>query len=205
MKLFLASSLDKTISLFGKLFPAGGKKVLFVSNAADLFDDKWWIELDRKAFVRLGYALTEKDLKNLDSDEFAKTLESVDIIHFCGGSVLYLLSLLKQKQFLPILKQAIQTEEVIYTGTSAGSIIVSKDVSLYEFDEEEASLNKNFKDFGGMALVNFLIIPHCNNPEYIESNVQLMEHIPDCQSPVIMLRDNQAVLVHDADIKFVSV
>lgn len=65
MKLFLASSLNKTISPFNKLFPTSKKKVLFISNAADLFDDKWWIELDRKAFVSLGYELIEKDLKNI--------------------------------------------------------------------------------------------------------------------------------------------
>lgn len=103
------------------------------------------------------------------------------------------------------MKAAIQTEQVIYTGTSAGSIIVSKDVSLYAFDEGEAGLNQNITDFKGMALIDFLIIPHCNQPEYVQSNIQLMQHIPDCQSPVILLRDNQAILVNDGAIKFVAV
>ncbi len=49
MKLFLASSLDKTFPLLLQKFSKSPKesKVIFVANAADPFDDKWWIELDK--------------------------------------------------------------------------------------------------------------------------------------------------------------
>ena len=52
MKLFLASSLDKTMPLLFERMakPAGETKVLFVANAGDPFQEQPWIVNDREAF-----------------------------------------------------------------------------------------------------------------------------------------------------------
>ena len=53
MKLFLASSLDKTLPLFEPLLVPATKepsnlKVIFIANAADPYQEKWWIDLIEK-------------------------------------------------------------------------------------------------------------------------------------------------------------
>jgi len=95
MKLFLASSLDKTISLFMKKLPNVSKrrKVLFVANASDSYGgDKWWVESDRKAFSENGFDLSEIDLRNISKDNLTLQLKNADILHICGGSVFFICS-----------------------------------------------------------------------------------------------------------------
>ncbi|OHA45286.1 MAG: hypothetical protein A3G59_01815 [Candidatus Taylorbacteria bacterium RIFCSPLOWO2_12_FULL_47_20] len=85
MKLFLASSLDKTVPLILKAFGQSirGGKVVFVANAADNYKgDKGWVESDRKAFESLGCKIENMDLREIDQGQFRDTLKGADIIHY---------------------------------------------------------------------------------------------------------------------------
>src|SRR3989338_4328649 len=117
MKLFLASSLDKTLSLLlPKLAkPIEETKVLFVANAADPYKDKWWEDLDRKAFAKAGFQLTAIELGKVSDSEFTQYIAKADILHICGGSVFYLLSLLKQKGFDRVIIDSVRNSKILYT------------------------------------------------------------------------------------------
>ena len=208
MKLFLASSLDKTLSLLlPKLAkPIEETKVLFVANAADPYKDKWWVDLDRNAFAKAGFQLTAIDLGKVSDSEFTQYIAKADILHICGGSVFYLLSLLKQKGFDRVIIDSVRNSKILYTGTSAGSIICAPSVWLYLFDAEEAKFAEGMEDHSGFGLVNFLIIPHCENPRFTESNKNMIvEHLPKHSNPVLLLYDSQAVWIEDEKLELVSV
>lgn len=206
MKLFLASSLDQTISELNKESPLKDKRVLFITNAADNQTDTWWVDLDRKAFEELGGKIVDIDLRKTTKEEFSKILEEVDLVHVCGGSVLYLISLLRKNDLEEILKKAILENKIFYTGTSAGSMIVSKDVTLVQYDEEEAPFIKDMNgDFSGLGLVDFYINPHSQNPIFTEANIETMKHLQGNKSPLIFLNDNQAVLIKDDWFKIISI
>lgn len=206
MKLFLASSLDETISLLGPRLnkPVKDNRVLFVANAADLLDNPWWVDLDRKKFLDAGYKIIEIDLRKLSQEEFAKSLENSDMVHICGGSVFYLLSVLKKKQFGNAIAKAVRDNKIIYTGTSAGSIVVSKSNEIYKHDPDEVKFVDKVSDFSGLGLVDFVIVPHCGKTDFVEANKVVVEHLPEFPYPMIFLQDNQAVYVNDGKLEILS-
>ena len=85
MKLFLASSLDRTVNLLSKKLSKSvkGKRVIFIDNAADNYKgDRWWIKSDKDAFVKIGCNIVEVDIRQISKKDFKLELEKSDIIHF---------------------------------------------------------------------------------------------------------------------------
>lgn len=208
MKLFLASSFDKTALLLPKKlgFSLTDKKVLFISNASDNHvGDRWWVKIDRDAFISLGCQITDLDLREISKEDFSDILSTADIIHFCGGSVLHLLLVLQQKDVVSIIAEAVSKGKIIYTGTSAGSMIVSKDITLAKYDDEEAPFIDKVNNLSGFGLVSFMILPHSNNLGFIESNKKTISHTPENNTPLIVINDNQAVYVEDEKFEILNI
>ena len=206
MKLFLASSLDKTMPLLFERMekPSRGIEVLFVENAAEPYDDKWWVALDREAFSKYGCQITDIDLKSISKDELIQHIEHADILHICGGNLFYLLSLIEQRGIDQAIVQSVRDNKILYTGTSAGSIIAAQSVDLYVHDEEGLKYAEDRTDFSGLGLVNFLIIPHIGNPKFSEHTKNMVGHLSKNSQPVLMLNDSQAVWVEDDKFEIVS-
>ncbi len=209
MKLFLASSFDQTASLLKKKLnnKVKGKKVIFIANASDTHKgDTWWVRIDREAFIKLGCKTIDVDLRSVSKTDFDKLLKTSDIVHFCGGSVLYLINLLKEKGFDKLVIDLVKKGKIIYTGTSAGSMIPAKDLKLSYYDPEEKEYIdvEKMKDFSGLGLVNFLIIPHTNNKDFTKGNVEMVKFLPKFSQPLIFIYDNQAVWVEDDKFEILS-
>ena len=206
MKLFLASSLDETLHLLSPRLdkPVDENKVIFIANAADPCNEHWWVDLDRKKFLDAGYKIIEIDLRNVSLEEFNKNLKNADIIHFCGGSVFYLQLLLKRGGFDDAIIKAVKGNQIIYTGTSAGSIIVSKSTGIYKYDPEEMKFLDKAYDFSGLGLVDFLIVPHCGKADFIEANKAVVEHLLEFPYPLIFLHDNHVVYVENEKLEILS-
>lgn len=209
MKLFLASSFVETAKLLKtKLGKIKDKKVVFIANAADNDKgDKWWVRYDRNAFIKLGCKTTDVDLRNIDKKDFIKLLDESDIIHFCGGSVIYLICLIKEKGFAKLITDYVKKGKLVYTGTSAGSMIVADDLTIDSYDPDEKEFVDRMKDNSGLGLVNFLIIPHTNSKDFAKGNAKMVTELPemDTHQSLIFIYDNQAVWVEDGKMEIVSV
>lgn len=208
MKLFLASSFDKTAELLkGRIKGLKGKKVIFIANAADNdVGDKWWVKSDRDAFSKFGSKITDVDLRDINKEDFTKLLRESDIIHFCGGSVIYLICLIKERGFDKLIVEYVKKDKIIYTGTSAGSMIVANDLTIDAYDPDEKEFVDRMKDNSGLSLVNFLIIPHTNSKDFAKGNSKMVSELPEiesCQS-LIFIYDNQAVWVEDNKFEILS-
>lgn len=205
MKLFLASSADKTIHLLKEVFPDAGSKVLFIPNAADPYEHKFWVALDRDAFTKIGYDVTEIDLASTDSHTFKRLLEENNILHICGGSVSYLGWLLKRSGVSDAIVDAIRTDKIVYTGTSAGSMIVSEDLAMFSYDDKE---EKEFVDKGfnkkGLGLIPWTIAPHSNSKEFAASHKRVIDELVTNPTAVVLLHDNQAMWVDNGTARFLN-
>jgi peptidase E len=136
MHLFLASAFDKTISKFlevSKIDPSKSK-VAFVADASDVYEseDKWWVENDRKAFVDAGFAVEDVKLEHL-----ASVIDQFDILHLCGGSTLYLAYLMHKHNLIEFIREQVLSGKIIFTGTSAGSMVAAPSVALEKFYDPE--------------------------------------------------------------------
>ena len=206
MKLFLASSLDKTLHRLKEVAPDVGKKVLFVANAADPYVatmDLFWIRLDREVFQKEGYQLEEIDLRTSTPEEFDTKIKESDILHIAGGGVYYLIELLKSGGFDKIIIERVKDGSVVYTATSAGSIIASETLATFAPDKEETVMMRDSLNKVGLGLINFVIVPHNDNPVWgsNEAMVTAMQNNPEA---LFFLRDNQAVWVDDGGARLVS-
>ncbi|HEY4496001.1 MAG TPA: Type 1 glutamine amidotransferase-like domain-containing protein [Candidatus Paceibacterota bacterium] len=207
MKLFLASA-NNSLSLIAKRLPKKGKgvKVLFIANASDNYSgDRWWIEADRNAFKKIGCEIIEVDLRKTNEKGFVNLLKTAQVIHFCGGSVLYLTSLIRERKLEKSLIKNVKQGKIVYSGTSAGSMITSSDLRLSSYDDEDKEYAEKMKDFSGLGLVNFLIIPHTNNKDFVKSNIQMVEHLSENLQPLIFINDNQVVWVENDNFSILSV
>jgi len=205
MKLFLASSADKTIHLLKKISPETGTRVLFIANAADPYDDQFWVEWDRVAFKKAGYQLTEVDLRKTDSKSFKQLLSDSDVLHVCGGSVSYLGLLLTDTGIAKVITEAIKNEQIVYTATSAGAMIVSEDLAMFSYDDEEKSeyIKRGFNK-KGLGLVPWTIAPHSNQADFVESHKHVVDELLTNPTAVLLLHDNQAIWVENDAVKFVQ-
>ena len=207
MKLLL-SSTSTGLSLLAKKLPRKGKgmKVLFSENAADAIPGKhFWVKNDRKAFEKLGCKVLEIDLRKVSKNDFAGLLKEADIIHFCGGSPMCLLALLETKGFATLLAKNVRAGKLIYTGTSAGSMISAKSVKLLTFDPDESQFVRQMKGSVGLGLTDFQFLPHSNQKDFISFAKSLIGHLPEHKQSVIFINDDQAVWVEGERFEILQV
>lgn len=205
MKLFLASSADKTIHLLKEKVPDIGNNVLFIANAGDPYEDQWWIDWDRAKFKELGYNLNEIDLRETTPEEFEQQLQASDIVHMCGGSVYYIMGLIFEKKLEDVLTKAIKDENIIYTGTSAGSIIVSDSIKAFSYDSDETEYLKTVPNDNGLSLLNFSIVPHNNNQDSIPGHRKMVDEMPNDPTALFYIQDKQALWIEDKEITLLEV
>ena len=203
-RLFLASEIASVLVKLPKLanFLPENTKVLFVENAAVPYgnpNELSWVKNDREAFLKMGFEVEILDILSFKSEQEIETkLSSFEIIHFCGGNTLYLNYLIHKTRLYSILKEKVTNGKIIYTGTSAGSMVASPDLyeiknSLLEEIDSKYIEGIERKDYIGLNLVPFLIIPHTNNPDFIPDNIQTIQNLPKYKHPLITLADGQAV------------
>jgi dipeptidase E len=195
MRMFLASLLADTVDLLIKKCHVNKLRVLFIANPADPFKNKYWVNKDRKAFLSKGFQVEDIDLREVSSAEFKKILKRFDILHICGGSAIYILKLLKDKKMLKVIKNALENNQIIYTGTSAGSMIMAPNISFCsdDEDEQEAGMVGKLKDFNAIGLSPFYIMCHAQEKDYIPSTKRNMDKLPRNKLPILFLNDNMAL------------
>jgi peptidase E len=208
MKAFLASAADKTLHLLAPSAKIDPRKtrVAFIANPSDLYTkEKWWVEADRKKFQELGYSVTELDLRKSTKASLVGELEPFDIIHVCGGNVLYFISLLQEKDMVDVIRNAVVKSGKIYTGTSAGSMILAPSVELEKYSSESMpEIVGKLKNFKGLNLVDFLIVPHSENPDFIPDTTEYIKHMHEQTIPLLFVYDSQAVWVEDDVMKILN-
>ncbi len=206
MKLFLTSSADKTLPLLKGLVPNVGTEVLFVANASDPYDrEHWWVELDRQVFKKLGFNIHEVDVRNITPQVFERMLRESDVLHVCGGSVYYIMALLREQKLDESIIQAIRDDIVVYSGTSAGSVIVSNNLRPVSYDSEEAEQVAKVPGHNGLGIIDFTILPHANNPDFGKEWTKAVTQLPADNTALFFLHDNQALWVEDGGMRLLSI
>lgn len=215
-KLLLASSADKVLHKLSGLAKIEPKqtKVAFVQNAAlpeGNPDEMFWVQNDRRAFEGLGYSLEIVDITKFSSpDELRQKLEEFQLLHVCGGNTLYINYLFHQTGLTEVCRELVNEDKLIYTGTSAGSIIASPDLFVMKDVVREGADPKFFEgiereDYYGLNLVPFFIIPHVNSEDWIPENIKVVQLIPKYPHPLLFLHDNQAVWAENGKFEIVEV
>ncbi len=195
-RLYLTSvRIDKLIDLL----PSKPEelKVAYIPTAADPYEDKWFIEADRKNLKELGFKFTEVDLKNQTEEKLFETLKTFDIIFISGGNTFYLLEKVRESGFDKIIGKLLDSG-VIYVGASAGATLVGPDIApVAALDDPSKAKLENTN---GLSLVDFVILPHYGKEKYLSRYQGIIDEYKD-KFELKTLTDEQAVWVEDGSVR----
>ncbi len=206
-KLYLASSIDLTAKSIAKDIGKNPKslRLVFISTGAEVEKgDLDWLDRDRNGLINAGFDLFEYTITDKSPKEIEKDLKEVDIVHVNGGNCFYLLLQARKSGFDKWIKKAIAGGK-IYCGSSAGSIIASPDIEIAKRLETK-TYKRELKTFGGLGLVDFIILPHWGNKSF--KDLYLKGRLDIAYKPenkIILLNDWQYVRVENEMYQIVEV
>ena len=161
MKLFLAAEIKNPVAIEKLRQFVGGfesKKILYIPTAANGEAMGLWKAGGSYAMAQsLNASLTVLELETTTEEQLIEELKDIDILWIAGGMSAYLLYWIRRRK-LDVLLPELLSRGVIYVGSSAGSMVCSRTLSVAEWffgaPETGASL------IPGLGLIDFAIYPH---------------------------------------------
>ena len=208
MKLFLSSQdlgnfAEDLRELVGK-----NRKTLVITNAQDYKDPAVKAERVAKKLQILeqaGFQAQELDLREYfakDPDELKTFVTDYNpgLVHAIGGNVFLLATALVISGMDNILHQRLEEDITVYSGHSAGAMVATHDIEVYERDElrvEEVNAYYGVESIvNGLGLIDEYIIPHVNRPERKTITEFYQEQIAKVGGDSIMLNDSDVYIVN---------
>lgn len=206
-RMFLASEF----SVSGHLLPQfwslpTNPRIAYIGNAADIFPGYGGPNANRDAFGKLGFEMVDVDLRKVTAESLRKELSQVHAVYVDGGSTSHLLQISRDSGFARIVTELVEKGDVVYIGTSAGSMITGPSIeSTYALDGPDRF---GLDDMEGLSLVNFVLIPHMGNDDFYAVNkalyAEMFTKLESYPYPHICLRDEQAVWVEGTTMRIVE-
>lgn len=196
-RLVLTSEACESLVKF-KSFLKKGMRVAFISTAADPYKDKSFVENDRNKLIEMGLEIIDYDIKKKNASQLLSDLNDFNVIFVSGGNTFYLLEKIRESGFDKIIKKLL-SKRIIYIGSSAGSIVVGPSLEPIK-SLDDPSIAKKLKSFEGLGIVDFVVLPHTDNPKY-SSKAQKIIKDYGADFQIVPLKDSQAVLVEDSEYR----
>ncbi|MFH1292346.1 MAG: Type 1 glutamine amidotransferase-like domain-containing protein [bacterium] len=200
MKLLLTSSgigvKNELLKFIPK--PYANTRVAYIITASRVEEDTSYLDKESKLLRDIGCQVEEMTFENCDQNSARKLLHDIDLIYVQGGNSFYLLKILKESGADVVIKEMVK-KGVPYIGVSAGSYIACPTIEVATWSHQDKN-SCGLKDLSALAFVPFLISAHYTD-EYKEI---LKQEIAKTNYEVKVLRDDQALLVEDHNIKLVK-
>lgn len=199
MLLYLSSQkLGNRVDVLKKWIKEHDNKILLIFNALDakgqeVIDRN--VSEDKKVLEEIGFDVSICDLKKyFDCPEKLRgDFRKYPAFCVMGGNVFLLRQAMKYSGFDQFLKE-VSSSNYLYIGYSAGSVILSKDLSGFRgIDDEIFYRLKEDLLYEGLSLIDYLFIPHYqSNYRKVELIHNLVE---DCRKNDISFQ-----AVRDGDV-----
>lgn len=205
MLLYLTSAASKTLDKFIPFLPKNPQEtsVAFIPTAADVYQDKPWMEDDKSKLIELGFHISVIDIKNKNPQILEKELAGVDIIFVAGGNTLYLLEQIQKSNCQKLIRDKI-LNGVIYIGSSAGSLLAGPNIEFERVFADDNDYTADLDSYNGLGLVDFVILPHANKPKYLLFWQKIINQFKDKYN-FKTLKDSQAILIINKETQLIKV
>ena len=203
-KLFLTSVACNVLDKFVELLdcPPSDLTVAFIPTAADVYEDKSFVDDDRNKLSELGFKILDINIAGKSEEILQEQLKDVDIIFVAGGNTFYLLGKTIASGFDKIAKKLVENGKY-YIGSSAGSVLAGLTIEPVKL-LDEPSKAQNLKSFEGLKLIDKIVLPHYGNEKYQDKMNKILTDYADVKDKIIKLTDNQAAVINDGEIKIIS-
>ena len=195
-KLFLCSYFTGVKDIFKDFMNNNtkGKEVLFIPTANIDEETKFLVYEAKEVFESLGMEVENLEISKLDEKTIKNKIEKANNLYIGGGNTFYLLQELKRKNLIDFIKNRVNLG-MVYIGESAGAIITSKDIEYNDLMDDK-TIAKDLKEYSGLNLVDFYIVPHLNEFPFEESAKQTVEKYKDNLN-IIAINNSQAIILKD--------
>ncbi|MDR2336665.1 MAG: peptidase E [Candidatus Nomurabacteria bacterium] len=181
MRLFLASRnfgnhLEQLHDMVGV-----NKMALLIFNATDEKNSliRMWKKWRKKyQFQNAGFDVLELDLRVFfgrrhDLEMYIKSV-SPGLIYAFGGNVFILRRAFRYSSFDEILRSNLASDNYVYGGSSAGSVIMSKELKYFVNKEDMPEVVPKHKYHAdiiweGMGLIDEYLLPHADSKQFDDS------------------------------------
>jgi len=202
MKLMLSSSGIDNASLQNALRNLVKEeiKIAFIPTAANIkVGNKDWLikDLNNCAKVR---QVDIVDISALEKDKWLPRLELANVIFMGGGDSAYLMSWIVKSGLIDELPRLLKNR--IYVGISAGSIVLSKNLSASRAfiygDGKKAEIL-------GLGYVDFYVRPHLNSSHFPNDRDEILKKLASkFDSDLYAIDDNSAIIYDNGKLKVIS-
>ena len=182
MKLLLTSAGITNKSIANALFDLVGKKpeetsLVFVPTASNVeVGDKEWLIDDLINLKKLNFkSIDIADISAVSKEIWLSKIENADVLFFEGGNEYHLMGWIIKSGLKEMLPELLKTR--VYVGSSAGSMVLSKDLALEIYGnlyEEDLSIAKNMD---GLNFVDFYFMPHLDSPYFPKIREKLIREV----------------------------
>ena len=157
------------------------KRVLFIDNAKDYYapeERRAHVLEKQQEFEEAGFEFFELDLRNYfgSPDNLKPLVEAAPFIWVFGGNTFVLRRAFAYSGFDTLLQNALKSTDMVYGGSSAGSIIMTKTLHGTEHGDDPYSVPNGYKEeiiWDGLGLVYPQLVPHYKS-EYSGDEAQAM-------------------------------
>lgn len=160
-----------------------------------------FVRLGKWRLKKMGMAVDELELSTSSYETIRCTLEKNDIIYVGGGNTFFLLQELKRTGADRLLVQEIKKGK-LYVGESAGAIVTAPDIG-YSAEMDHAGKAPDLKDYSGLNLIDFYIVPHYKNCGLGRAAEKIIRRY-SAKMDVKAIRDSQAVLIDNGDVRILG-
>lgn len=207
MKLFLASHNFGNFAETLQDMVGDNRKTLVITNARDfLSDEERKLSVTEKLdlFREHGFEAEELDLRNYFASLPEKLEEYVKksnpgLIYCIGGDMFMLATALNVSGMDEIIRRRVKSSESVYGGSSAGSIVASPDIEIYERDELEVETVPSYYGVeavtSGLGLIDNYIIPHVGVEKFAERTKFYEAQLQKIHADYITLGENDVYIV----------
>ena len=194
MKLFLTST---AANVMNKIVPGLPKKpedtsVLFIPTAGNVYEKTPWIDDDLNKLKVLGFRLKVLDIEHKTEQEIRDAIHDIDLVFVAGGNTFYLLEQMRKSGFDKLLCENI--DNIVYIGSSAGSVICGPDLKPVEIFDDRAK--SNLKDTRGLNFIDCVVLPHFGKEKYGPYHKKVIKEYGD-QFKIIPITDGQYIEVNN--------
>lgn len=198
-KILLVSVLQSVTHLLRTVEPElKNKTVTYIPTACNADKLKFIYKLRKWSFKSMGLALDELDISTSSYEVIQTKLAKNDIIFVAGGNTFYLLQEMKRTGADKLIIDEVNKGK-LYIGESAGAIITAPDIE-YSSAMESQKAAPDLKEYSGLGLVDFYIVPHAQNRAFDKAVKQIVNTYSSTLD-LRVIRDNQAILIKDHDVE----
>ena len=169
-----------------------GSKIGFVPTAGETYADPTFVKDDRVRLGMLGYQLEDIDISRSDKNKLLSQIDKCDALFVAGGNTFHLLQQIRLANIEDALVARVRAGK-FYIGASAGAAVVGPSVEPIK-TLDDASAAPKLASTNGMALVDFVVLPHYGKEKYLPRYDAIQKEYSE-RFRLIPLRDDQAISV----------